>query len=381
MAIRSGFFNSVNGDRKYDARRFAEYFASFIGNGIFPNPSTNLQVVAQTIPDMTVIVRPGKAWINGYILINDDDYILQLEPADGVLNRIDRVVARYDTADREIRLEVKKGTFASTPVAPALQRDVDAYELALADIYVANGVISITQANITDQRLNSELCGVVHGTVEQVDTTTLFNQYQTWFSETQTGAETDIDDLMGDLQSDWDTWFATVQEVLDGDTAGQLLNLINANTIALEGKADQAELDQVNTDLAEHKADYTSFKTDVGSNVKLLELNFLDLLIARELENLSTEMDTGYWWDTLQDATKIQNVTGATVSGGKIITTAETSEVVWREHDIGFLTNKITYYMNRTKTTDIAPVDVGAVAGEDEITIKAAVITIAEAVS
>ena len=30
---------------------------------------------------------------------------------------------------------------------------------------------------------------------------------------------------------------------------------------------------------------------------------------------------------------------------------------------------------------DIAPVDVGAVAGEDEITIKAAVITIAEAVS
>ena len=147
------------------------------------------------------------------------------------------------------------------------------------------------------------------------------------------------------------------------------MQIIDDEVTALEG------------DVNSHLSDYTSFKTDVGLNVKLLELNFLDLLIARELESLSTEMDTGYWWDTLQDATKIQNVTGATASGGKIITTADASEVIWREHEVGFLADKITYYQNRTKTTDIAPVDVGAVAGEDEITIKAAVITIAEAVS
>ncbi len=111
-------------------------------------------------------------------------------------------------------------------------------------------------------------------------------------------------------------------------------------------------------------------------NVKLLELNFLDLLIARELESLSTEMDTGYWWDNLQDANKIQSIIGATVSGGKIITTATSSEVVWRVHEIGFLTDKITFFMNRTKTTDIAPVDVGVTAGNSLITIKAATITI-----
>ena len=258
--IRSGFFNSINGDRKYDARRFAEYFASFIGNGVFPNPSNNLQVLSND--DMTVTVKAGKAWINGYILINDDDYILQIEPADGVLNRIDRVVARYDTADREIRLEVKKGTFASSPVAPALQRDADGYELALGDIYVANGVISITQANITDQRLNSELCGIVHGTVEQVDTTTLATQYQTWFSETQTGAETDIDNLMGDLQSDWDTWCATVQDILDDEAAGNLLNMIND----LAGDGRTTETVKGNADaLDAHVADNTAH----GVNTKM----------------------------------------------------------------------------------------------------------------
>jgi len=224
MAIRSGFFNSVNGDRIYDAKRFAEYFSSFIGNGIFPNPSDCLQVISNN--DMTITVRPGKAWINGYILINDDDYILEIEPADGVLNRIDRIVARYDVVDREIRLEVKKGTFASEPTAPDLQRDADAYELALADIYISAGATSITQANITDLRLSTELCGIVHGTVEQVDTTTLFNQYVDWYTTTTGQAETDIEAIKQQFQAEFDAWFAGIKNILDESTAGNLLNLI-----------------------------------------------------------------------------------------------------------------------------------------------------------
>lgn len=159
--ITSSFFNSVAGDRKYDASKFAEYFASFIGNGVFPEPANGLQVEAQLTPDMTVTVKAGKAWINGYIMVNDDDYILTIEPADGVLNRIDRVVARYDVVDREIRIEVKKGTFASSPVAPTLQRDADAYELGIADILVSAGVVSIVTAKITDLRNNKDLCGKV----------------------------------------------------------------------------------------------------------------------------------------------------------------------------------------------------------------------------
>jgi len=114
LAIRSGFFNSINGDRKYDAKRFAEYFASFISNGVFPTPSNGLQVIANN--DMTVTVKPGNAWIDGYFLVNNDDYILSLDPADGVLNRIDRVVVRYDVAGREMRIEVKKALLQVVPL-------------------------------------------------------------------------------------------------------------------------------------------------------------------------------------------------------------------------------------------------------------------------
>lgn len=154
--IRSGFFNSMNGDRKYDASKFAEYFASFIGNGVFPD---SLQVISNN--NMTITVKSGKAWINGYILINDADYILNINAADGVLNRIDRIILRLDVVDREIRLEVKQGTFAGTPVAPVLKRDTDAYELCLADITILAGAVSVAQDKITDTRLDANLCGKV----------------------------------------------------------------------------------------------------------------------------------------------------------------------------------------------------------------------------
>lgn len=244
MAIKSGFFNSINGDRKYDANRFAEYFATFIGNGVFPNPSSNLQVMANN--DMTVTVSVGKAWINGYILINDDDYILNIEPADGILSRIDRIVARYDTVDREIRLEVKQGAYSSSPVAPSLQRDADAHELGLADVYVGKGIISITQANITDLRLNSDVCGIVHGLVDQVDTTTIFNQYQAWFNDITSGTEQEIADWQQQQYDDFMIWFQSIQDILEGDVAANLASRIssleNDFTSHLAESAQQAHL-------------------------------------------------------------------------------------------------------------------------------------------
>lgn len=220
MALKSGFFKSVNGDRKYDATWFAQYFASFIGNGVFPNPSNGLQLYENE--NMTTVIKDGKGWINGYYLINNGDYVLQHDNADGVLKRIDRIVARWDASLRDVIIVIKKGAFASTPTAPTLQRDADAYELALADVLINNGATAITQANITDQRLNNDLCGIVHSVVEQVDTTTIFNQYQAWF-----------DTWSVQQQQDFESWLATIQDILSGDVAGNLLNLID------EHKADK----------------------------------------------------------------------------------------------------------------------------------------------
>lgn len=248
MAVRSSFFNSVNGDRRYLANNFAEYFASFIANGIFPTPSNTLQVYEKT--NMTVTVKPGKGWINGYFAVNEYDYDLTLDNADGVLNRIDRIVLRLDFNARAINITVKKGTFASTPVAPTLQRDADAHELALADVYVAKGATTIRQSNITDQRLNNALCGIVHGTVSQVDTTTIFNQYSAWFSETTGKTESEINQWQLTVKAEFDEWFVSIQNILDGDVAANLA----------------ARITTLEQQLATHQAEYATFKEAIEAD-------------------------------------------------------------------------------------------------------------------
>lgn len=250
---KSSFFNSVKGDRRYKAEEWADYFAAFIGNGIFPNPATNLMVQANV--NMTVAVKAGKAWINGYFFNNTTDTTIQLDTADGVLKRIDRVVVKWSLTNRSITLSLKKGANASSPIAPALQRDADVYELALADIAVGNGTVEILQTNITDRRLNSELCGFVTQTVQTIDTSQLAAQLEAWFTEYQRLSFEEYQQLLGFFESlkiqgdeefialqawfadykaqansDFTTWFKGLQDVLDENAETHILNLINALT-------------------------------------------------------------------------------------------------------------------------------------------------------
>jgi len=213
---QAGFFNSSSGDRRYSAEDWATYFASFIGNGVFPNPSTGLQVME--LENMSVQVMPGRAWIGGYFLNLEAPQIIVLDNADGVVARIDRIAARLDTTERTVTLAVKKGAFAQTPVPAQLERNNTIYELALADVYVGAGAVNIAQLDIIDMRMNSSLCGIVHGVIDQVDATTIFNQYMSWFRT-----------FSAQQRNDFIYWFDTVKDALDGSTAGNLLNLITTH--------------------------------------------------------------------------------------------------------------------------------------------------------
>ena len=222
---KSSFFNSVQAsdgsyDREYLAEDFAKYFSSFIGNGVFPNPSTNLQVLSNN--NMTVSIDIGKAYINGYYYENTTKLVKTIDVADGVLNRIDLVVLRLDFTNREIKVYVKEGTFASSPVAPSLQRDSDMYELGIAEISISAGATTITQGDITDLRLNNDYCGVVHGVVDQVDTTTIFNQFQAFFNEYSNKYKNTLSVAEKQFEQDFLNWFQTIKGILDTESAGHL---------------------------------------------------------------------------------------------------------------------------------------------------------------
>lgn len=226
MALTSAFFDAKlvgdEYDRVYSAESFAEYFASFIANGVFPNPATNLQVVANVPGNMAIRVKSGLGWINGYYCKNDGDYSLTLSPANGTLPRVDAVVLRWSRSNRSISLEVKTGVAASSPSAPTLERSADNYELMLASISVVAGATSIAQANITDKRPDSTVCGWVKGVVDQIDTTDLFAQYDDAFQ----------------------TWFDNLQSQLSGDVATNLQSQITAlkdNKVNVSDKASTAQ--------------------------------------------------------------------------------------------------------------------------------------------
>lgn len=213
-------FNSVNKDRLYSADDWRYYFATLLSNGVFPNPSTGLQVVSNN--NMTISILEGKGYIHGAIYHNTDNLVLNIDPADGTLNRIDRIVMRFDTLGREITCRVKKGTFASNPIAPTLQRDADYYELCIAEIRVDRGVTSILQSKITDTRLNSEICGIVTQMINTIDTTTLFTKLEAYIDERGQDVNGWIDEATTRWEVEFISWFNTIKDILDGDVAGAL---------------------------------------------------------------------------------------------------------------------------------------------------------------
>ena len=165
-------FNAVAVDGEYDrvykAEDWAWYFATFIANGIFPKPSDGLQVVAYS--GMEIRVNAGYAFINGYAFRNPATLSVTLDTAEGALNRVDRVVVRWDLPQRDMYIAVLKGTPSAKPTGTAVTRTTEIW------------VTRIQTQNITDQRFNSAVCGIVTGTVEEIDASVLTKQFTDFFN-------------------------------------------------------------------------------------------------------------------------------------------------------------------------------------------------------
>ena len=219
-------FDSVDSDRVYRSKDFREYFAQFIGNGVFYNVSTSLKV--QAYDAMEIQVYAGSAWIDGAGYILDDALTLRVDNADGTLDRIDRVVLRCDYVARLIQVDILKGTPSAQPVAPSLTRNAERYELGLADVRVNHGSATVSQSAITDLRLNKNLCGIVTGLIDQVDTTEIFEQLEAYQREFEARYIADFNNWSAQERTAFDNWFATIRDILDSSTAGKLQNEIDA---------------------------------------------------------------------------------------------------------------------------------------------------------
>lgn len=149
MTVTYGFYNSVAGDRTYDAVQLSSLFDGIITDGVFELIGDALETVDST--GMNVIVGTGKAWFNHTWTINDADLTLTHDASDIVLNRIDTIVLEVNAslAVRANSIKIVKGTPASSPSAPTLTNTSEIHQYPLADVYIGAGISEILPANIT----------------------------------------------------------------------------------------------------------------------------------------------------------------------------------------------------------------------------------------
>lgn len=255
MAQECGFFNAqlVGGeyDRVYLAEQFAAYFASFIGNGVFGSSMQQLEVVANN--DMTTNVLSGQAWINGWWYRNTGVYTLSHSVADGVLSRIDVVVLRWDHSARDMYLTVIEGTPSANPIKPPIVRNADYYDLQLCMVSIPAGSIRITQAQITDTRLDNSVCGLVTGVVDQIDTTSLFSQFMTAYQEWKDNQQADYED--------WTDARKAAYNQFVSDTEGDYTDFVNQSKRDYDDFVEESERDYTDYTTGKQKEFNTWYTT------------------------------------------------------------------------------------------------------------------------
>ena len=231
MSVTSGFFNSLSGDRKYDAIQISSMFDGLITDGIYNGFLESFMVTASDPASMVVTVGEGRCWFNHTWTLNDAPLPLTLDVGDVVLNRIDTIVIDVDSTDtvRACMIKVVKGTPSSQAVRPTLENTETHHQYPLCDISVVAGATTVTQSNITNRRGTSD-CPFVATLMTTVTVDELLVQWESQWNDWMTDRANSMDSWTAEQQEAFTTWFQTVQDILDENTAGNLLNRINHRT-------------------------------------------------------------------------------------------------------------------------------------------------------
>ena len=226
MALKSGFFDSLNGDRKYNSVQMSQLFDGIINDGVFQNIGGALFVHENE--GLNVTVATGRAWFNHTWTYNDSEYDVTLDHSNVVYPRIDTIALKIDSSleTRENSIVVLKGTPGSEPAVPEYIDTEEIHYHPIADIYVGAGVTEIVQANITN-RVGTSTTPFVTGILETVDIGELLAQWEAQFTSWNSQKQTEFEDWEDEVQADFEDWFQHLHDELDENQAAHLQNEID----------------------------------------------------------------------------------------------------------------------------------------------------------
>ena len=239
MAVRSGFFNSVNKDRTYYANEFSAMLDGVINDGVFSSIGTAFSVTAAG--GNTVNVGIGRAWFNSAWLFNDSILPITLDNPEVLQNRIDAIVIEinYTEEVRNGSIKVVKGAPSSTPSNPTLTKNEFVNQYPLVYIYRKAGATAVSQSDITNM-IGTSSCPYITGILQVQNIDNIVAQWEaqwnewkeqwlywegdwdTWYANEKENASNDMTNWMLETEANFEAWFNELQAILDGDTATSL---------------------------------------------------------------------------------------------------------------------------------------------------------------
>lgn len=232
MSVSSGFFNSLNGDRKYNAAQMSAIFDGLIIDGVFASIGTAFAVKAAG--GLTVNVGIGKAWFDHTWTVNDSILSMTAPEAEVLLDRIDAVVLEVNGTEsvRENTIKFVKGNPSSAPSRPTLTNEGNVHQYPLCYIYRKYGTAVINQADITPM-VGTESTPFVTGILQTISLDELLGKWQDELDRFTDARSKEVDDWIAQEQTVLDQWIASEQadflawynqmkDQLSGDVAGNL---------------------------------------------------------------------------------------------------------------------------------------------------------------
>ena len=206
MSVSSGFFNSLNGDRKYNAAQMSAIFDGLIIDGVFASIGTAFAVNAAG--GLTVNVGIGKAWFDHTWTVNDSILPMTAPEAEVLLDRIDAVVLEVNGTEsvRENTIKLVKRNPSSAPSRPTLTNEGNVHQYPLCYIYRKYGTAVINQADITPM-VGTESTPFVTGILQTISLDELLGKWQDELDRFTDARSQEVDDWIAQEESDFTTWF------------------------------------------------------------------------------------------------------------------------------------------------------------------------------
>lgn len=208
MAFSYGFYNSLNGDRKYDAEDISRMFDGIITDGVIGAVGDTFAVKVSS--GTTVNVSSGRAWFNHTWSYNDSPMPITLNAAEALQDRYDAIVLEVNNASDK-RINGIKAVYgvpaSSSPAKPIMEDSQYVHQYPLAYIYRKGGSASIAQSDI-ENAVGTSACPLCSGVMNSMS----------------------MDQVIAQWDAEFSTWFASLKSTLDSNTAANLKNQIDSLT-------------------------------------------------------------------------------------------------------------------------------------------------------